>query len=102
MKLADYLTDNGLTPAAFAEKLGVHRGTVCRWIKAPEPGKPVHGPSRTMVARIKVITDGKVTANDFADTTDELPDDNATGDEESSKPDAEQIGSAAASEPRAA
>lgn len=96
MKLADYLTANGLTPAAFAEKIGVHRGTVCRYIKPPEPGKPVFGPSRKMVAKINAATNGQVTANDFADTTDELPDDNAPEADDPSGSDADDALGAAA------
>lgn len=70
MKLDDYLTANGLSAAEFAERMGVHRGTVSRWIKSPTPGKPRFRPSWEELAKIAAITHGAVTANDFVDDDD--------------------------------
>lgn len=62
MKLATYLESEKLTDAAFARSIGVERQAVGRY-KAGErfPEKPI-------LLRIYEVTDGKVTANDFADT----------------------------------
>jgi transcriptional regulator with XRE-family HTH domain len=67
MKLEDYLTANALSAADFAERLGVHRGTVSRWIAQPKPGKPRFRPSWEELTKISAATFGAVTANDFVD-----------------------------------
>ena len=58
MKLADYLKRNGLTNAAFGERIGMTREAVRRYC--------VDGmPSRAVMAKIHAATDGAVGPNDF-------------------------------------
>jgi transcriptional regulator with XRE-family HTH domain len=65
MKLADYLVANGMAAADFAERMGVHRSTVSRWLAPAEPGKPVCRPSWDELRKMAEVTNGAVTANDF-------------------------------------
>lgn len=65
MRLADYLTAHGLTPARFADLIGVNRSTVARWLDPERPIMP-HQEHRT---RILEVTGGLVTANDFMPET---------------------------------
>lgn len=65
MTLADYLTDRRITAAEFAEKLGVHRSTVSRWIGPPSDDGETFRPSWDQLSKIKDLTGGLVTANDF-------------------------------------
>jgi predicted transcriptional regulator len=60
MKLADYLAQEGLSEAAFAERIGVTQAAVNRYKKdrVPEPE-----PMRAIVA----ATGGAVQPNDFFD-----------------------------------
>ncbi len=60
MKLADYLTDNSLSDAAFARAIGVERQAVGRY-KSGE-----RFPERPILLKIFDATGGQVTANDFA------------------------------------
>lgn len=68
MQLNDWLTDNHLSAAEFATRLGVHKGTVYRWLELRKPGEPVFRPAWELIKKIKVETDGKVTADDWLDT----------------------------------
>ena len=65
MTLADYLHDRRISAAEFAEKLGVHRSTVSRWILPPSDGGETYRPSWDQIANISRVTYGLVTANDF-------------------------------------
>ena len=65
MTLADYLNDRRISAAEFAEKLGVHRSTVSRWILPPSDGGETYRPSWDQIANISRLTGGLVTANDF-------------------------------------
>lgn len=65
MRLADYLTANGLTAARFADLIGVNRSTVARWL---DPERPIM-PHQEHRARILEVTGGQVTANDFVPET---------------------------------
>lgn len=69
MKLADYLEQNNLTAAAFAEKIGVARSTVGLWLR-PRRGT-VWRPNWEHLKKIKDVTGGAVTADDFVDPPDE-------------------------------
>ncbi len=65
MKLADYLKENSITAASFAEMIGVDKSTVCRWIEPA--GDKVYRPRWDHIRKIEEITGGLVKANDFAD-----------------------------------
>lgn len=65
MTLADYLNDRRISAAEFAEKLGVHRSTVSRWILPPSEDGETFRPSWDQIAKIMDLTGGLVTANDF-------------------------------------
>lgn len=59
MKLADYLNDNGLTHADFAQAIGVSKETVRRYMVGDRRPKP------HIMEKIATATDCQVTANDF-------------------------------------
>jgi len=59
MKLMEYLSQEGLTTDAFAEKIGVSQGAVSRYATGQR------FPVRAILRRIANATDGAVTANDF-------------------------------------
>lgn len=58
MKLATYLSQNGIGIRAFALKLGTSRQNVDRWCKGVTP-------RRKDLMRILAETEGAVTPNDF-------------------------------------
>lgn len=60
MRLATYLTQNGISDADFAKRIGVERQSVYRY-KTGE-----RYPDRVTLVAIHRATDGAVTANDFA------------------------------------
>jgi transcriptional regulator with XRE-family HTH domain len=60
MKLSDYLSDHQLTDAEFAGQIGRDRTAVTRWRRGTTR------PDWDALARILDVTDGAVTANDFA------------------------------------
>ena len=60
MTLADYLEKTGKTEAEIASAVGCSQGTVNKL----KLGK--QWPSLDLVRRIVIVTDGKVTPNDFA------------------------------------
>jgi transcriptional regulator with XRE-family HTH domain len=59
MRLAEYLTANGLTPEKFADELGVDAVSVRRYMSG------TRRPRWAVMARIADLTGGQVTANDF-------------------------------------
>ena len=59
MTLIDYLNDNEIPPAKFAESIGVSRETVRRYIAG------TRRPTRRVLEKIALATACKVTANDF-------------------------------------
>lgn len=59
MKLLDYLEQNEMTDAEFAELIGVKRQSIYRY----RTGERM--PEWPIVARIMQVTEGQVTANDF-------------------------------------
>jgi hypothetical protein len=60
MKLSQYLTDNKVTYATFAERIGAgHARTVQRYAQGARM------PDAKMMPRIVEATDGEVTPNDF-------------------------------------
>jgi hypothetical protein len=66
MKLADWLSANGMTGSDLARKLGRDDATINRLI--PKPGKKqVRGPGKRLLKQLLAATDGEVTANDFMD-----------------------------------
>lgn len=58
-KLATYLADHDLTQSAFAELIGSTQVSVSRWISGQRMPRPA------MIALIKTVTRGAVTADDF-------------------------------------
>ena len=60
MKLETYLRENSLTDEAFASRIGISQYQVSR-IKRDKSW-----PTRDVMKRIAEVTDGAVTANDFA------------------------------------
>ena len=62
MRLADYLTEKGLTLTAFAGEIGVSVEAVRRYSEGARI------PSRDIMPRIEKATDGKVRPNDFFET----------------------------------
>lgn len=65
MKLADYLKANNESAATFAEKIGVDKSTVSRWLE-PTADR-VFRPRWAQIKKIEEVTGGLVTANDFVD-----------------------------------
>lgn len=63
MTLSEYLTQNSLSIAAFAARLGVNKSAVSRWATGARL------PRRDMMNRINDATEGEVTANDFFEST---------------------------------
>lgn len=61
MKLADYLSQAEIKPSAFAERLGVTRQTLWRYMSGDRR------PEWDVLERIRAETDGQVTPNDFLD-----------------------------------
>ena len=61
MKLADYIKEAGLTDEAFGRLVGVSQPTVSR-LK-----RDLSWPTRETIERIRDVTGGKVTADDFMD-----------------------------------
>ena len=76
MRLAEWLNDRNMSAAEFADKLGVHRSTVGRWLNDGAVGSG-HRPSWEQLAKIKIITNGSVTANDFEAAPSVQPEDAA-------------------------
>lgn len=68
MQLAAYLAQEGLSATDFAKRIGVHRSTVSRWIAPATEGRPVFRPSWEQIKTIREVTEGAVTATDFADS----------------------------------
>ncbi|MBB2959883.1 helix-turn-helix transcriptional regulator [Methylobacterium sp. R2-1] len=61
MRLADYLHQAEIKPSAFAERLGVTRQTLWRYMSGDRR------PEWDVLERIRAETDGQVTPNDFLD-----------------------------------
>ncbi len=59
MKLADYLSRSEIKPSAFAERLGVTRQTLWRYMSGDRR------PEWDVLERICAETGGQVTPNDF-------------------------------------
>lgn len=60
MKLKDYLKTNQITSEAFAKSMGASHGGVLKWITGERFPRP------KALAMIEKVTEGEVTANDFA------------------------------------
>jgi len=60
MKLSSYLNANGISDAEFARRIGVGRHTVGRYRLGER------FPHQAILAKIHRVTKGQVTANDFA------------------------------------
>lgn len=69
MKLSDYLAKEGLSPDQFAERLGVHRTTITRYLNGSRR------PERDLERKVMEITRGAVTPIDFM----ELPESQGAG-----------------------
>jgi len=61
MRLGQYLEESGEKPGTFAERIGVKRLAIYRYIRGTR--RPAHH----IIGRIAAATDGAVTANDFYD-----------------------------------
>lgn len=59
MTLSDWLQQNGGSPEWLAERLGIGRPAVTRYLNGSRR------PEWDVIERIMQVTDGKVTANDF-------------------------------------
>jgi len=60
MKLKDYLKTNDIKSEDFAKSLGASHGGVLKWITGERFPRP------NALVKIEKVTDGQVTANDFA------------------------------------
>lgn len=67
MRLATYLEKRELTDAAFARLIGVERQAVGRYKVGDR------FPETPILLKIYEVTDGKVTANDFAGISEDVP-----------------------------
>ncbi|WP_406853517.1 helix-turn-helix domain-containing protein [Alsobacter sp. KACC 23698] len=63
MKLADYLAKHGLSHSDFAAKISVSQASVTRYVQGQRTPRPAH------MRRIREVTRGAVTANDFIGTS---------------------------------
>lgn len=61
MKLSAWLAEKNMSGAEFADKVGVNRSTVGRWLDGT--GKP----GWDQLSKIRDLTKSAVTANDFMD-----------------------------------
>lgn len=61
MKLADFLAQKGMTHVEFARAIGVTQVAVTRYVAGTRT------PRRECMRRIRTVTGGAVTADDFAD-----------------------------------
>lgn len=61
MKLATYLSQSGTSQSAFAALIGVSQAAVARYVRGQRMPEP------KIAKKIKVVTDGAVTPNDFLD-----------------------------------
>ena len=59
MNLSDYLSEAGLKPAEFADKLGVPPSTIGRLLNGER------SPRLETIAKIEAATGGRVTVQDF-------------------------------------
>lgn len=59
MKLDEYLKNNRIQNVDFAEKIGVHKGSIPRYRK----GRVI--PTTAVMARIREATNGQVDIEDF-------------------------------------
>lgn len=66
-KLAGWLAERQMTQEQFAELVGSTQGSVARWISGLRTPRPAQ------VRKIKEITGGQVTANDFMTDAAEEP-----------------------------
>ncbi len=67
MKLGAWLKANDMLPSDFADAIGVDKSLVSRWLDGSVT------PRRKNKALIRVFTKGKVTANDFEDDQEPIP-----------------------------
>lgn len=66
MTLGDWLKSRNMTHDDLARRLGCDRSAVTKWVGGRLPRKDV-------LRRLKEITDGSVTADDFLESEDESP-----------------------------
>lgn len=59
MKLSEFLSDNGMSRADFAAAVGVSHVAITRYLAGKRIPRPEH------IRRIKELTGGAVTADDF-------------------------------------
>jgi transcriptional regulator with XRE-family HTH domain len=59
MKLSDYLSENGLTQAQFAQLVGASQQAVAMWVIGDRT------PRAAQMRKVKDATGGTVTPNDF-------------------------------------
>lgn len=64
MKLAEYMDANELTQPELAKRLSVSQSAISQWLSGARFPKP------EMLSRIRDLTDGAVTPNDFLPASD--------------------------------
>lgn len=67
MKLADWLKSQNMTHDDLARQLGCDRSSVTKWVGGRLPR------NKDVLKRIRELTDGKVTANDFVSDEEASP-----------------------------
>ena len=72
MKLESYLSQQNLTASAFADQVGVAQSTISR-LMAGVNKKNARNPSWKLMMKIRAVTHGEVTPNDFI-TEDDVSD----------------------------
>ena len=70
MRLNEWIAANDMTMAAFAALIGVEAASVTRYANGDRI------PRREIMRRITSVTDGKVTANDFIEGEEPIPNPN--------------------------
>ncbi len=80
MKLGAWLTAKEMLPSAFADGIGVDKSLVSRWLD----GSVI--PRRDNMRRIREFTNGEVTANDFGDDQEPIPNPNDDAEPDNSAP----------------
>lgn len=71
MQLADYLIENNMTQQAFADAIGVRQSSVSKWLQG------LSRPSWPVIKKIREVTDGAVSADDFIELPNYLDEEDA-------------------------
>ena len=71
MQLADYLIENNMTQQSFADAIGVRQSSVSKWLQG------LSRPSWPVIKKIREVTDGAVSADDFIELPNYLDEEDA-------------------------